>query len=165
MAKSNLTAEHLRSILEYHPDTGHLVWRADGWKHKALDRAGGLGHSAGYRSFQIDKTKYLEHRLIYFYVTGEWPNVIDHINGDRTDNRWCNLRNVSHTINMQNIKKAQSNSKTGVLGVYWVEEKKRFIARIHAHGKIWNVGRFTNLQEAGEAYISAKRKLHEGGTL
>ena len=165
MTAKDFSAETIRTVLDYDPQTGHLTWKAKGWKHSAGQRAGGLGHSAGYRCLQVNGKKVLEHRLIYFIVTGEWPNVIDHINGDRMDNRWSNLRNVSHTTNMQNIRRPQVNNKTGVLGVCWSEEKQKFIVRIHANGRIHNIGRFTDLEKAGQAYIAAKRRLHDGFTL
>lgn len=165
MTSSNLTADAVRELLNYDPETGALTWRTSRRGDLIGKRAGGLGHSGGYRSLGIGRNKYLEHRIIYLHVTGVWPDVIDHINGDRLDNRWANLRNTTPMVNAQNIKRAQVNNKAGYLGVVWIEDRKVYVSRLYTNGKYINVGRFKCPEEAAEAYLEAKRKFHEGCTI
>jgi hypothetical protein len=93
-------------------------------------------------------------------VTGQWPaGYIDHINGNRADNRFANLRDVLPTANTHNQRKAQrSNQSTGVLGTF--KNGSGFAARIaHNNTKIY-LGTFRTLGEASAAYVAAKRLLH-----
>jgi hypothetical protein len=116
------------------------------------------------RTMRVDWVLYEEHRLVWLYHTGEWPdNPIDHINGNPKDNRIENLRSVSHVVNMQNQRRAMSTSKTGLLGAFpW---KGKFLAQITVDGRIRNLGVFKTAQEAHEAYVKAKREFHDGCTI
>jgi len=156
-----LTASHLREILHYEPSTGEFRWlvshpprgrvgKIAGWQH-------GITH---YWRIRIDGRLYQGHRLAWLYMTGEWPKQdIDHINGDRADNRWSNLRDVTNAQNIQNQRKAQRNSRSGYLGV--VPYGKRWSARITKNGVIHPLGTFDSPQLAHDAYISAKRLMHD----
>lgn len=100
MAKTDITAEFLREILDYNPDTGVFIW-----KQKLSDRivpgkvAGGA--KTGSVRIGVLGTNYLAHRLVWLYVTGEWPkHIISHINGNLNDNRFCNLRDIPKGQNM-----------------------------------------------------------------
>jgi hypothetical protein len=107
---------------------------------------------------------YLEHRVIWLWVTGEWPlHGIDHIDGVKDNNRWANLRDVSPSVNSQNTKRAKAGSSTGLLGV--TRMGSRFQAKIMTRGKMAYLGTFATGQLAHEAYLAAKRELHEGNTL
>src|SRR5690349_6023774 len=80
--RQGLTAEYLRAIISYAPDTGHFTWRISRSNVRAGERAG-CSREDGYRLIRIDKTMYLEHRLAWLYVHGEWPSqFIDHINNN-----------------------------------------------------------------------------------
>ena len=97
-------------------------------------------------------------------MTGEWPDgYIDHGNGVRTDNRWANLRAGDRSFNMQNQRRARRDNTTGWLGVSRV--KSRFEAAIQVRGRRFRLGRFDTPEAAHAAYLTAKRKLHEGCTL
>ena len=134
-----ITQERLREVLEYTPDTGDFTWlnptsfrvrQGDvaGYSHKTQD-------GKTYIQTSIDGVKHYGHRLAWFYMTGQFPTEqIDHINGDSTDNRWCNLREVSHVGNSKNQKLRSTNS-SGVTGVYWSESRQKWCASITVKGK------------------------------
>lgn len=131
-------------------------------------RAGQIAGSPkgdGYIRICVDQRDYKAHRLAWLFMTGEWPaGDIDHINGNREDNRWANLRVVTCAMNAQNRRKAHSNNKsTGVLGVS--KDRGRFMASIFVDGKSRKLGRFLTVEEAEAAYLNAKRKHHPGCTL
>jgi hypothetical protein len=111
----------------------------------------------------VDGHRYPAHRLAWLYMTGEWPGEVDHINGKKDDNRWANLRDISHAANSQNVRVAQVNNRCGVLGVKPLRDK--FQARICVARKTIHLGTFLTTSEAHAAYVAAKRELHEGCTL
>lgn len=126
----------------------------------------GNKNSTGYLRTGILGTDYLIHRLAWLYVYGELPDSqIDHINGDILDNRICNLRVASSSQNQQNMRKAQSNNKTGYLGVYIRKNNHKYQATICSNGKRYSLGSFYDPKLASEAYLKAKRELHEFCTI
>lgn len=161
---SDLTSERLREVLGYDPETGVFTRRiARSWAARAGVVAGCVdGH--GYTSIKIDGRIYGAHRLAWFWVHGVWPaKKIDHINGDRADNRICNLRDVPTSTNCQNQRRAQSHNKTGFLGVS--PDRGRFRAAIWLDGKNLHLGMFDTPEQAHDAYLNAKRRLHDGCTI
>jgi hypothetical protein len=101
------------------------------------------------------------------FVYGAFPETdVDHINGDRQDNRLSNLRLATRGENLQNQRIAKSNNKsTGVLGVTFCKERKKFLAQIVVGKRHVFLGRFSTLEDAREAYVKAKRELHPFGGL
>jgi hypothetical protein len=99
---AELTAERLRALLSYDPVSGVLVGLIKPSQPvRAGAVAGGINH--GYRRIKIGRRIYGAHRLAWLYMTGEWPcNEIDHINCDRADNRWCNLREATDSQQFAN---------------------------------------------------------------
>jgi hypothetical protein len=94
-------------------------------------------------------------------VTGRWPSGdIDHINGERGDNRWRNLRDVTRSINGQNRHRAPSNNRLGILGVR--ARGRRFTAQITVGGRALHIGTFGTAKEAAAAHAAAKRQMHPG---
>lgn len=164
--KTNLTQERLRELLHYAPDTGVFTWRVD---RSPRVRAGDRPASptkAGYLRAGVDGQLHYLHRLAWLYVHGEWPaGVVDHVNGDRTDNRIENLRDVAHAVNMQNLKRARVDNKTKLLGVYLRKDTGRYSANLKAPEGKRSLGCFATAEEAHVAYINAKRNMHEGCTL
>lgn len=159
-----ITQKRLRELLSYDPDTGVFQWLFS----RGTARAGAVAGSAdsyGYLQTKIDRRCYLNHRLAWLYVHGEWPTrQIDHINGKRTDNRLANLRIVSASVNQQNHRVARVDNKCGLLGVS--SSGKRWQARIsHPGGKDAYLGLFDTPELAHAAYLEAKRRLHPGCTI
>lgn len=147
-----MTAERLRELLHYEPQTGIFTWRVNNSVAKPGDRAGG-GHGQGYRSIGLDYKKYLEHILAVLYMTGEWPDRdVDHENGIKDDNRWDNLIISTKSENNHN-KGLHPRSKTGKIGVY--RHGNKFRARIQLAGKTMDIGLYNTIEEAAEARAKA----------
>lgn len=167
MAKEILTAEYLRDRLSYDKDTGLFTHnKTFGSRFKAGDRADTPGHAAliGYRLVNLLSRKYLGHRAAWLHHYGAWPDgVIDHINGDKGDNRICNLRDVTHQVNNENRRNKSHHNKTGFMGV--IVTNGKFRARILVNRKNIHIGMFDTPEEANLAYIEAKRIYHAGCTL
>ncbi len=172
--RNELTAERLRSLLSYSPDTGAWTWlvdvktgRGNGRLHMAAgSTAGALASPKGYRKIGIDGRSYWAHRLAFLWMTGEWPaKHVDHIDGDGSNDAWLNLRDVSRSTNMQNMRRARCDSATGVLGVTFNKRRQKWIAQITSGGKNKGLGYFDTADSAHQAYVAAKRIQHEGCTL
>lgn len=165
--KPTLTAERLREVLNYFPEEGVFVWKVTrSFKAIAGSVAGSEYKATGYLRIQIDGTSYLAHRLAWLHEYGEWPALdIDHINGEKADNRIANLREATTSQNGQNQHKAQSGNKSGVLGVYQDKTSCRWRAIIASGGRIYKLGHFDTKDEAHAAYLAAKRELHEFGEI
>lgn len=158
--KEELTAERLRELLHYDATTGEFTWVVSCRGTKAGDRAG-TDSSEGRRHIIIGYARFKAHRLAWLYVHGKWPNgLVDHTNGDPTDNRIDNLRESSMSENLQNQRRAHKHNKTGILGVSWRPTRNKFRARIVVNGKETNLGHFDTAEEAQSAYLDAKAKLH-----
>jgi hypothetical protein len=166
MAKADLTAQRLREILSYDPDTGLFTRRKwCGGTSRAGSVAGGVT-TGGYIQVGVDGTIYKAHRLAWLYVYGEWPkNDIDHINGVPADNRISNLRDVPRKVNNQNRRKSLRGDGA-LIGTSWRADARKWTAHIkHPNGKNIYLGLFVSEELAHQAYIAAKRRLHEGCTI
>lgn len=155
----NIPHAELISAVSYDPETGVFRRRyAVNRRFYAGQEIGSLG-SGGYTVVWIRGQRLLAHRLAWFYVYGKWPvNTIDHINGDKRDNRILNLRDVLHAENMQNMRKRHKDNKSGFQGV--IRKNGRYRAAIGTFGKTKQIGMFDTAQEAHAAYLEAKARLH-----
>lgn len=163
-----MTYEQARALFRYDPKSGRLFWKerpremfSDNFHWKMWN-----GRYAGKRAFNLRGSSYrrvtvmgvtiLAHRLIWLMQTGNWPEGhVDHINGVKKDNRWENLRDVPHAVNMRNRGLTKSN-KSGVNGVRQVGLK--WEAQIRADGKTVFLGRFPTIEAATEARHAANRQ-------
>ncbi|QMV32657.1 hypothetical protein 2A_00071 [Ralstonia phage Darius] len=151
----SLTQEFLKSVLTYDPFTGIFVWvgKPNG-RVEAQAIAGSL-HSSGYIHIGIQRRVYKAHRLAWLYMTGEFPSsMLDHKNGDRSDNRWANIRQADSTKNCMN-RACRSDSRTGMKGVRYDGRDGRFQAVIMISGKSFSLGRFASAEDAHAAYMKA----------
>jgi len=164
-----LTAERLREILDYDPETGIFIWREGVKRHTAGTRAGYPGFW-GYWRVGIGGKAYRLCRLAWLYMTGEWPKEeIDHINAKRNDDRFVNLREASRAMNAQNLRKPHRDNTHGLTGVMRFKKNwstiEKWTSQIMAKGKRYHLGVFDTPEEAHQAYLKAKRELHEGCTI
>jgi hypothetical protein len=155
-----LTFERAHERLIYDDKTGLLTWKIDHWKTVKAGRLAGDFYRNGYRRVCVDSKDYLAHRVVWLMIHGEWPDCeIDHINGDRTDNRIENLRLATSAQNKQNVGLKSSN-RSGFTGVSWFKACKCWRADITLNGKAIYLGRFDTPEAAAEAYAKAKAELH-----
>jgi len=155
--------ENVRRCFDYDPDTGAFTWKIRRSRICVGNQAGHI-NSTGHFKVKLDGVDHMVHRLIWLWYYGELPkNFIDHINGIPHDNRIVNLRDVTNRVNQQNQRKANSLSTTGYLGVG--KCGKRWRARIRTENGRLHLGVYGTPEEAHQAYLEAKRKLHEGNTL
>lgn len=156
-ARENLSQERLKEVLHYNKKTGHFTWRvASGPRAKIGARASTF--TGEYRAIGVDKVVYKEHRLAWLYVEGVWPTLVDHKNRNPSDNSWSNLREVSHSQNMQNTVKQRGLS--GFRGVNWNTSDKNWRARISIDGKRLFLGGFQCAVGASAVYELARKKHH-----
>ena len=163
MAAANLTAQRLREILFYSPESG--LFSAIAPAKATNGGAGCVDKATGYVRIRIDGDLHQAHRLAWLYVTGAWPNgVIDHINGVKSDNSIANLRDASAATNAQNIRFAQKNNfSSGYLGVTKSHcISKPWLAQITVNRRCIKIGYFATADEAHNAYLQKKRELHFG---
>lgn len=106
----------------------------------------------------IQGRSYAAHRLIWKLVYDVEPDVVDHKNGVRHDNRLRNLRSVTRTKNLQLHRKTRTDSQTGVLGVTFRKDCGKYQARIQRNGRMRSLGVFPDVAAAEAAYVFAKRK-------
>jgi hypothetical protein len=154
-----ITAEIVRNLLSYDPETGWLIWRSTRSRGaKAGQRAGGI-HHAGHRKLMLFGKSYLEHRLAFLWMTGQWPeHQIDHINQDKADNRWSNLREATHGQNSANRSISRTKNHGLPRGVSPQRGTRRFTAQIKQGGKIKHLGAYPTPEEAHTAYLRAARE-------
>lgn len=153
-----LTQARLHQLLEYCPETGNFTWLCSRPRMKAGSIAGGVA-SHGYVRIRIDGIRYRAHRLVWLYVFGEFPKQdIDHINGVRDDNRISNLRACTRAENNQNAAPRCDNT-TGYPGIQ-PAPNGRWRARIRLQNKRICLGYFDTREQAVDAYLAAKSKLH-----
>ena len=163
MATADVTAALLRDLFHYDPATGVFTRLVRTSNNSRLGPSGMVTKRGNVAICVVGK-KRAAHRLAWLYMTGEWPaDEIDHIDGDPTNNRFANLREANSAENKQNMRRARSGSKSGLLGVS--PHQGKWQARIHICGKVKRLGLFKTPEEAHLAYLTAKRELHPFGVL
>ena len=145
--------DEIRQMLSYCPATGEFRWRIDRGRIKAGDVAGSIDKSTGYLQIRANYKLLLGHRLAWSMIHGKMPSgVIDHINRDRSDNRITNLRDTSQRKNQWN-RNLNKNNTSGVSGVYWSRNCKKWHARLEDMGRKVDLGMYAELSDA-EAVVS-----------
>lgn len=144
--------------------SGELRWLVTRGNARAGAIAGSVSTN-GYRYVLLRRKGYLAHRLVWLFAHGAWPEKkLDHINGNRMDNRLENLREVSNEGNGENMRRATAANKLGVLGVCQTPNG-RYAAHIRYAGKRHHLGTFDTPELAHSAYLKAKRENHAACTI
>lgn len=152
---SQISHQRLKELLEYFPETGSFLWQER--KKNMRERVGSVDNK-GYLRISLDKVRYKAHRIAWFYIHGEWPEgMLDHIDGNKLNNKLNNLRDVQQNVNSYNTETAYSSSKTGFLGVTKVGN--RFYPRLGISGKVHHFGGYGTPEEAHEVYKAQKKKV------
>ena len=175
-----LTADHVRELLTYIPESGLLIWNARPieyfktkreflrWNTRYCNKVAGTLKLTGYINVKIKhgpknkRKSYMAHRVIWLLVTGSWPPKgfeIDHIDGCRSNNRFKNLRLVTRSENQQN-RKPMKNTTSKYTGVHWCSKNKKWMARIIINRKYIHLGQFDYENEANASYLAAKKVYH-----
>lgn len=144
-----MTQAKLRELVTYNPISGLFQSQA----------GRGIGYPvnrAGYIAIWLCGKHHLAHRMAWLYVYGECPRVIDHINGDPSDNRIKNLRPASFSQNRANSL-PNSNSRHGAKGVHLSRTGKRWRAKISINKRTVHLGTFPTKEQAATAYLAAAR--------
>lgn len=151
---SNERTSEIKRALRY--EDGKVFWEEDrGTRVTRGDRAGTLNNQ-GYRQIQLNYRLYSEHRVIWLLVHGVWPdNQLDHINGDRSDNRIENLRDVTRRDNLRAFRKPTKGSSSKYRGVNWDKQKNQWRTQITINRKTKTIGRFKCEVEAAKAWDKA----------
>ena len=152
-------------FLDYDPGTGIFTWKERSrdyfsrvnqwktWNRRYPGTVAGSVNKKGYRNIAIHDRIYKAHRLAWAIVTGNWPSEqVDHINGDRDDNRFSNLRDVPNEVNGRNAS-LQARNKSGRIGVtpYNYHGRDLWVARIRIQGELIHLGYFETVEAAAEA--------------
>ena len=146
---NNMSQKQVKEIYSYNPDTGVFL-------RKDSDVSVIESWNKYLKAYYKGKY-YTVHRLIWIYMTGNAPtNDIDHIDHDRKNNKWKNLRLVSRKQNMQNAIKSKANT-SGFTGVVWCKQQKQWIAQIMVDGKNKKLGRHDSKIDAVAARIRANK--------
>jgi hypothetical protein len=158
-----ITHEIACALFDYDPETGLLTWKFSSAQIKQGSEVGTNSSTpkscTKYRAVRLFGLNYKIHRIIWLMQTGEYPKGdIDHIDGNGLNNKWENLRDVTHSQNLMNAA-VRSDSTTGYKGVSYDKARERWYAYINIDGKRKMLGRHRTLQEAVTARSNAEKEL------
>lgn len=153
-------------LLSYDPETGAFRWKVLRNGFAGGVRPGdiaGTDNGQGYVQINVAQRIWRAHRLAWLFMTGDVPPKgfeIDHINGERSDNRWSNLRQVSRRQNNYNLGISKRNI-SGTKGVSWIARNNKWLARLKVDGRIIHLGEFDLLSDAVAARKAGERAHHQ----
>lgn len=151
-----LSADELRRLCSYDPDTGVFTRLVATARRNKVGEVMGCDDGRGYLRVTLHGGYYRLHSLAWLHHYGVWPSgEIDHKNGNRSDNRIANLRDVTRAMNAQN--RTVTKAKSGFMGVRL--DKSSFVARVRHDGRERTIGWFKSAEEAHKAYRAARRAL------
>ena len=174
--KKTAPIDLLQKLFDYDRETGEFVWKkrdasmfidskisaetkAKRFNTRYAGESATINHSNGYKNVSVMEQKFIRaHRVAWAICYGAWPtDDVDHINGDRKDNRIVNLRLSTRSENLRNRKKFPRN-KSGYVGVSFYKQRENWNARIGINGRYINLGYFNTKEEAAEARAEAEKK-------
>lgn len=147
--------EELQRMFRYDPETG-IIYKK--WPTKG-EKSTGCPNSEGYLLISVNSHNYSAHRLIWMYLYNRWPHeTIDHINGIRSDNRLCNLRECTRQENLFNMSRSRKNT-SGFKGVSLIRSSGKWRSVIKCKGKMTYIGDFEQKEDAAMAYNAKATEL------
>lgn len=149
--------DHITDFLNYDPVTGVFTWAKKTGQRARIGSVAGSLMRNGYWRVKVARTTYLAHRLAWFMTYGEWPHMIDHINGKKDDNRIENLRLSDIAQNGWNHRGHKHTVRAKNVSFYG----NRFIVRVNVRRKRIYGGAFSTIEEAVRA-ATELRNLHHG---
>ena len=154
----------IKEWIAYDPESGIFTWVQSRSRRVKIGDVAGCINNRGYIQIRYSGKKYSAHRLAVYFVTGAFPDeVIDHINGIKSDNRYCNLRCVDIRTNSENRITPNKSNTHGFMGV--TPHGKKWVARIMHDGYKKYIGVYNTPEAAHAAYLEAKRQMHQGWTI
>ena len=155
-----ITQERLKEVLEYDPKTGHWKWLKTLANRAVEGSIAGYINNVGYRMITIQGKLYQSSRLAFLYQNGKMPDqYVDHIDGNRSNDKWSNLREATATQNQFN-RSIQKNNTSGAKGVGWDGRKNKWFAKIWIKRKCIYIGYYSNKQDAINARKNAEVIYH-----
>lgn len=156
----DITQEELKQLLHYDPDTGMFMWKVTRGGVKIDDIAGHkcIKNTKFYVIIGLNNRIYRAHRLAWFYMTGYWPDEVDHEDGNGTNNKWDNLRDVDRQGNCRNMRLHNHNT-SGLSGVSWRSQRNKWRSYITVNNKQMNLGHYNDFFEAVCIRKSTENKL------
>lgn len=161
----DLDADTLRELVDYNPETGIFRWKK---RRRGVVAGSECGRVTvfGYREIGVNYVLRPAHRLVFLYMNGRWPDGdIDHINCDRLDNRWGNLREATRQQNSYNLRPGLRLKDNPYRGVTWDKARNKWRAQARVAGRKVNLGRFDTAEEAARAADAAYEARGEFGVL
>lgn len=152
--------ENVLKTFQYDPEQGKLFWKIKRSNNTDVGDEAGWVSSDGYRKVRFESKEVRAHKIIFFIEHGFTPDIIDHINGNKLDNRISNLRACSKSQNGMNRGK-QKNNSSGVSGVCWNKSANKWQSYIKVDGKQIYLGVFADKLAAAEAVSKARTELHQ----
>ena len=147
----------LQKVLSYDPETGAFTWLRNRGNTAVIGSPAGCVSTSGYVAICINMKRYLAHRIAYKMYYGVDPDgLVDHVDGDKANNRISNLRVATGVQNQGNSRNPSSN-KSGIKGVCWNKKMKRWVAQIGDNKRRVYLGSFLTKEEAAQAYADAAR--------
>lgn len=160
MTKRIITQEELKEQLHYNPETGIFTRKITSSSRALAGSVTGYKNRLGYIEITVKSSAYLGHRLAWLYMTGNFPKeFIDHIDGVRNNNKFSNLREATHSQNLQNVGMPKNN-KSGVKGVTWNKAMKKWRCQCMANRIGYHLGYFDSLESAKNAYNNFAKEKH-----
>ena len=145
--------------LHYDPETGNFTWKRAGNNRISVGQTAGHLNLCGYIKITIGRRQYAAHRLAWLAIYGTWPNkLIDHINGDRSDNRIVNLRLATAAQNIQNARSYARKTPNGLKGTSYDPRSGKWYAVVTVDKRRLHLGTFATSEDANAAYCAAAKQ-------
>lgn len=155
--KPPLTQERLKELLHYDPETGEFTWLRG---KRAGKKTGLRSPKSQYCRIHILSEPQFVHRLAWLYMTGKWPDhFIDHIDTNKFNNRWSNLRRATKAQNTNNRGLSKRNT-SGFKGATFDKRRRLWLAQIVCQSRHYHLGRFRTAEEAHAAYVAKAKEFH-----